>query len=172
MYKYKAGDRVRVKKDIEVGKDGVNSMMLPFAGKVCTIALADENGMVYTLVEDTNSFRFLWLEELLEPVDEPAMCFGVIDEEPSSPKEVAFKAITDAMLDTYIRKNHDYGDSFGEGFKEFGLVSAVIRLGDKYRRLKSLCKDEAKVKDEGVKDTLLDLANYAVMTLVEMEGIR
>lgn len=88
---------------------------------------------------------------------------------PQSEKEIKFDIITRDMLDIYCRKNHDYGDSFGEGFKEFGLISSVVRLGDKYRRLKTLAKDDARVKDESIKDTLMDMACYCVMTLVELE---
>jgi ribonuclease P protein component len=35
--------------------------------------------------------------------------------------------------------------------------------------LETLVKKEAKVKDESIKDTLLDMANYAVMTLMWLE---
>ena len=73
------------------------------------------------------------------------------------------------MRDLHERKNHDYGDSFSKSFKEFGLVAAVWRMSDKMERLKSLCKKEAKVS-ESVRDTLIDLANYAVMTIVELDG--
>lgn len=85
-------------------------------------------------------------------------------------RERKFRKICDKMFDTYHRKNIDYGNAFGESFKEFGMASAVIRLGDKYRRIRSLTNKENLVKDESVKDTLLDLANYAIMTLIEMEN--
>ncbi len=71
------------------------------------------------------------------------------------------------LNDIYVRKNTDYGNSFGEQFQEHGLVSAVIRLDDKMRRLKSLSKQDAQVKDESIDDTLLDMANYAIMTVIE-----
>lgn len=70
----------------------------------------------------------------------------------------------------YQRKNHDYGDSFGEFYAEFGLISTCMRLTDKLKRLKSFAKGaDMQVKDESIKDTLMDLANYSIMTLVEME---
>ena len=68
----------------------------------------------------------------------------------------------------YRRKNHDYGDSFGKGFKEYGMVMPVIRLEDKLNRLKTLIKAENKV-DESIEDTLMDLSNYAIMTLIELK---
>ena len=79
------------------------------------------------------------------------------------------KKILDEIYDTYKRKNADYGNSFGEQFIEYGLLSAVIRLDDKMRRLKQLLKNEAQVKDESIRDTLLDLANYAIMTIMELD---
>lgn len=69
----------------------------------------------------------------------------------------------------YVDKNAYYGDSFGDTFNKLGMVSAVTRITDKTNRLQSLCMNEQKVKDESIKDTLMDLANYAIMTLIEME---
>lgn len=69
----------------------------------------------------------------------------------------------------YKAKNHDYGDSFGETFDKLGIISAVTRITDKVNRLQSLCTKEQKVQDESIKDTLIDLANYAIMTLIEIE---
>ncbi|MBE2917333.1 DUF1599 domain-containing protein [Anoxybacillus flavithermus] len=79
------------------------------------------------------------------------------------------KKILNEIHDTYKRKNADYGNSFGEQFIEYGLLSAVIRLDDKMRRLKQLLKNEAQVKDESIRDTLLDLSNYAIMTIMELD---
>ena len=77
--------------------------------------------------------------------------------------------ICEELNEIYARKNHDYGDSFGKGYAEYGMVMAVIRLEDKLNRLKSLIKAEALVKDESINDTLMDLANYAIMTVIERE---
>lgn len=72
--------------------------------------------------------------------------------------------------DLYARKNADYGDSFHTSFEEEGMAMARIRLGDKFNRFKTLSRgNEQKVKDESIRDTLLDLANYALMTVLEME---
>lgn len=81
-----------------------------------------------------------------------------------------FKEITDGMAGLYAKKNKDYGDSFSRSFKEFGLDAPIIRLSDKLQRLKTLSKQEAKVKDESIRDTLIDLANYAIMTVIELDG--
>ena len=77
--------------------------------------------------------------------------------------------------DLYERKNHDYGDSFHQTFVEEGMAMARIRLGDKFSRfkhLKTLSRGgEQKVNDESIRDTLIDLANYAIMTVLEMEVV-
>lgn len=78
------------------------------------------------------------------------------------------REICEEIHDLYELKNHDYGDSFGKGFKEYGLIMPVIRLEDKLNRFKQLVNGEGMVKDESVEDTLIDLANYAIMTVLEM----
>lgn len=80
-----------------------------------------------------------------------------------------FKEITDKMFETFKEKNHDYGSSFSNLFKECGMTYAYGHMAEKLERVKSLMKDEAKVKGEGMKDSLLDLANYAILTVMEIE---
>lgn len=76
--------------------------------------------------------------------------------------------ICDELTALYERKNHDYGDSFAKSFTEYGMAMPCIRLEDKLNRLKALTRsNEQKVSDESIDDTLMDLANYAIMTLVE-----
>lgn len=87
-------------------------------------------------------------------------CFGTIKN--TSP----FTEILVQMNELYEKKNHDYGDSFTKLCDEFGLVSPITRLSDKLERLKTLSKTQGEIEDEKIQDTLLDLANYAVMTLV------
>ena len=74
------------------------------------------------------------------------------------------------MLEIYKAKNKDYGDSFSESFEEFGLIAPVVRMNDKMNRIKSLTKKgDRQVKDESLRDSLMDLANYALMTVVELD---
>ena len=72
--------------------------------------------------------------------------------------------------EVYLKKNQDYGDSFGKTYKSLGIISAVTRISDKYSRLVSLAtKENRQVEDESIKDTLLDMANYCLMTVIELE---
>ena len=81
------------------------------------------------------------------------------------------RMICDEINELYAKKNHDYGDSFAQSFREEGMAMVRIRLGDKINRLKALTRGrEQKVADESIRDTLIDLANYAIMTVLEMEG--
>ena len=82
-----------------------------------------------------------------------------------------FKEITDKMFETFKEKNHDYGSSFSNLFNECGMTYAYGHMAEKLERVKSLMKDEAKVKGEGMKDSLLDLANYAILTVMEIEKV-
>lgn len=80
------------------------------------------------------------------------------------------KSICEELCAIYEKKNKDYGDSFSKSFNEYGMTMPCIRLEDKLNRLKSLTvqNNTQQVKDESVEDTLLDLANYAIMTVIEM----
>lgn len=81
--------------------------------------------------------------------------------------------IVKALNQLYDSKGHDYGDSFGETYHKLGIISALTRISDKYNRLISLAtkpEEERKVKDESIQDTLLDLSNYCIMTVIEMEA--
>lgn len=72
------------------------------------------------------------------------------------------------LNEIYERKNKDYGDSFGKSFIEYGMTMPCIRIEDKLQRVKNLVRNgSASVNDESIEDTLLDLANYAIMTLIE-----
>ena len=79
------------------------------------------------------------------------------------------EGIYEELKAVYKAKNHDYGNSFDESLDSFGLVASVVRISDKWNRIKALWnKDgEAKVK-ESLEDTLLDMANYCVMTVAWM----
>lgn len=79
-------------------------------------------------------------------------------------------AICKELNDIYAKKNHDYGDSFHKTFVEWGMATAGLRLTDKLNRFTQLAKGaEVRVNDESIIDTLNDLANYAIMTRMELE---
>lgn len=70
------------------------------------------------------------------------------------------------QLETFRKKNADYGDSFAE----YGPVGVLIRIGDKLKRLQNV--DERRVvlvEDEGVRDTVMDLAIYSLMFVMLLD---
>jgi hypothetical protein len=78
---------------------------------------------------------------------------------------MTFQQLTNQMNEIYEKKNHDYGNSFDISLDKYGLIAALTRISDKFNRLETLIlKNDAKVKDEKLEDTLLDLASYCVMT--------
>lgn len=80
-----------------------------------------------------------------------------------------FRAITNKMCNTFEAKNTDYGNSFHKLFEECGMTYAYGHLAEKLERINSLRKNKAKVKGESMKDSLYDLANYAILTIMELE---
>ena len=82
-----------------------------------------------------------------------------------------YQTIINNLEDTYKRKNSDYGNSVGDTYEKFGDISFLTRITDKYNRILSLAdKGECgEVKDEALEDTILDLANYCLLWLVERE---
>jgi hypothetical protein len=80
---------------------------------------------------------------------------------------MTFEQLANQLIDTQKRKNADYGSSFDQTLNEFGLVASATRMSDKFNRFKSLmrCGSTARVEDEKIEDTLMDLAAYAIMTV-------
>lgn len=80
------------------------------------------------------------------------------------------RELTTLLNSLYKVKNKKYGDSFGQGVREFGYISALTRMSDKYNRLKQLIMSNqtGSDTDESLEDTLVDLANYCLMTVMEL----
>ena len=108
------------------------------------------------------------------------MGYEVVDDllEPTKHKEEAnmdqkvqlHKKICNELTALFERKNHDYGDSFHQTFLEEGWPMVRIRLSDKLNRVKALTRgDSQQVKGESLRDTLIDLANYAILAVMEMD---
>jgi hypothetical protein len=66
----------------------------------------------------------------------------------------------------FAKKNADYGDAFAK----YGPVGVIMRIEDKIQRLISINKSGiVLVSDEGLRDTLLDLHNYAAMAIMLLD---
>ena len=80
------------------------------------------------------------------------------------------QTVQEEARELFRKKNADYGDAFAT----YGTVGVLVRLGDKIKRLQSITvKSVSLVEDEKMRDTLIDLHNYAamgIMLLDEVEG--
>lgn len=66
----------------------------------------------------------------------------------------------------FVKKNIDYGDSFAK----YGIIGVLMRIEDKIQRVMTITYNGVNlVNDEGIKDTLLDLHNYAAMALMLLD---
>ena len=69
-------------------------------------------------------------------------------------------------LELFTKKNADYGDAFAK----YGVVGVLMRIEDKIQRGLSITKNGVVlVSDEGLRDTLLDLHNYAAMGIMLLD---
>ena len=81
-----------------------------------------------------------------------------------------FKQITEEMQELCKRKNSDYGSSVNETYKRYGLVSYLVRMEDKINRVRNLVLNKnQKVEDEKIRDTLMDLASYSILAIIDLE---
>lgn len=79
------------------------------------------------------------------------------------------KVVQDEALELFTKKNTDYGDAFAT----YGTVGVIVRMGDKIQRLISVTsKGVALVDSESLRDTLIDLHNYAAMGVMLIDEQR
>ncbi len=73
------------------------------------------------------------------------------------------EAVQSEALELFKRKNADYGDAFAN----YGSIGVIVRMGDKIQRLVSVTNRSVSLIDnESLRDTLIDLHNYAAMAIM------
>lgn len=161
---YKIGDVVKIRENLQVGERygecSVIPDMLKFRGAVDSIEYIDQDGD-YHLANDNNPY--VWNKDMIEP--------ALTINQAKMDRLDIYQYILNNLEETYKNKNNDYGNSVADTYKKFGDLSFLVRITDKYNRLLTLCNpnNEQKVKDEKIDDTILDLANYCLLWLVEKE---
>ena len=76
------------------------------------------------------------------------------------------KKIQETALGLFTRKNIDYGDAFAK----YGIIGVLMRIEDKLQRSMSITKNGVNlISNEGIRDTLIDLHNYAAMALMLLD---
>lgn len=114
-------------------------------------------------------------EKMLQVPDE----FGMPTEEELGPRggDPRFYALLDEMRKIHAAKSHDYASlaaplSNFTRARRFGVEpwrGALVRLGDKVARLEELTCVGKTPRNESVRDTLVDLASYALITVLLLE---
>ena len=91
-----------------------------------------------------------------------------------TPEELnqAHADICNGLRELRLKKGHDYGSVFEQTIGDYGLISPIVRFRDKLGRLENLLKvKEASVEDESIRDTILDLGNYCILTCAVLDLI-
>ena len=122
-------------------------------------------GIDYHNIQDMDAIKCC-LEAITDEGSQNAnFCSSAISTPPTDADK--FEAITKKMHSIFRKKNHDYGNSFEQSLNEEGLAASRIRMGDKWNRFKQLSKGaKAQVNDESLRDTLIDMAVYSVLTIM------
>ena len=83
-----------------------------------------------------------------------------------SKRVVQMQKVQEECLEMFKKKNRDYGDAFAK----FGVIGVLMRIEDKIQRSLSITKNGVNlVDDESIRDTLLDLHNYAAMAVMLLD---
>ena len=85
-------------------------------------------------------------------------------------KHARHKQILEHLHDVYVDKNNKYGDAFADTVEKYGNVAALTRMYDKFSRIETMILHEIEDSEESVIDSALDLANYLVMFVIELEN--
>ena len=95
-----------------------------------------------------------------------------------TPYEQKYMDVINKLKVTFLKKNHDYGSSVKKNYDKFaaygkneGLKYVFGRIAEKHDRLENLIYGDHtnQVTDESIEDTLLDMANYAILAAVSIQ---
>lgn len=153
--------RQEIAKELKVYPSDLNRII---AQKRIQDAIKEGGLSINTNTSATNNSKKQLIEDIAKELK--------VSEEPkqSNPKVELHMNLCADLHETYVAKNTAYGDSFSVTFKEFGIISALTRMSDKWNRIKALAAGARNdVNDESLEDSLMDLANYCTMTVMELK---
>lgn len=87
-------------------------------------------------------------------------------------QQKAHKELLDFIENLYVTKNNAYGNSFSKMYEDIGMLSAATQIAHKYHRFINLARSREKDTNqeyENIRDTLIDLANYCLLTIMEYD---
>ena len=122
---------------------------------------------MYYFTEEENNRVEEWIKAHSVP-----LCSNFYDyyKEDTKMNEKLHQELLDYIHNLYMTKNKDYGSSVHDTYSKYGFTSFLVRLEDKLNRARVISQQEATVLDEKLEDTLLDLANYAILAVMELRG--
>ena len=97
------------------------------------------------------------------------VCSGEMMTAEQADKLRIHKELTDKIHHLYETKNMDYGDSMHPLFEEYGLTAFLVLFEIKINRIKSLQYKSSHY--ESLEDSLMDLANYSLIALTEIQQL-
>lgn len=101
-------------------------------------------------------------EPQTQPDNTPDLPSG-LDEECNPERVKQMEKIQEEGLELFKKKNTDYGDAFAN----YGAIGVLVRMGDKISRCQSISnKSVTLIDSESLRDTLIDLHNYAAMAIM------
>ena len=126
----------------------------------------DDTSISYKLVEQCKTKDMEQKTEI--KVEGTDKTFATQVTNPQSDEEI-YGSLLDKLFTTYKAKDADYGSAFAEMFDELGIDYAYGKLREKMNRINVLRRQPNMVENEGLEDALLDMAGYAILTLVELK---
>ena len=144
-------------------------------GDGCRLRTLDGSCKWNDLSEESTEdcYWFLVNEGLISKPEQPEINFVKVERKDEvEPTNGAAKhmELCKYLNNLYATKNKKYGDSFSITVQKYGIIAALTRLSDKWQRFETLIltKDPG-TPDESIRDTLLDMANYCIMTVMELD---
>ena len=134
--------------------EGVNNMSIGISSSEDILTSQSAN------IED----KAIFTDELRNKIQDELM-------DTSESMYLEFEKVLIPILGLLEKKNKDYGRSYDKLREEFGEVSFLIRLSDKYNRLKTLTYHPASVEDESIIDTIYDVIGYCTLELAYRKNI-
>lgn len=154
----------------EINKDFSKQMEANLCKRCGCLAPWSTNGLCNSCNERDQKYNSL---VLTEPVPTAIPSFQEIVEKRKENTDRIFNDLLDQMRFLHEAKSQDYGNKdpyfnlrAGEQIGIPAWKSALLRLSDKFHRMLNFSKGQTMAVDEKIEDTLLDLANYALITLI------
>ena len=142
----------------------------------CRLCKSNDGSCIWDALSDESTedcYWFLVNEGLISKPEQPEINFVKAERNDEvEPTNGAAKhmELCKYLNNLYATKNKKYGDSFSITVQKYGIIAALTRLSDKWQRFETLIltKDPG-TPDESIRDTLLDMANYCIMTVMELD---